>query len=83
MLFVAKLCCSFTPVSACRNNDVKVTLDSAKDGHGFCTAKHSPASRRVLTAVENRENGLFEAVLRSKETLKNRALVVGSDTSKL
>lgn len=83
VLFVPKLCCNLISVSACRKNDVKVTFDSAKNGRGLCTAEHSPTSRKVFTAVENKENGLFEAVLRSKETLKKRALVVGSDTSEL
>lgn len=82
-LFVRKLCCSLTSVSACRKNDIKVTFNSAKDGRGLCKAERSSTSLKVLTAVKNEENRLFEADLHSKETQKKCALVVKSDTSKL
>ena len=83
VLFVPELFCNLISVSACRKNNLKVTFDSTKDGHGLCVAEQSPTSGKVFLAVESIENGLFEAILRSKNTMKRQALVAERDISEL
>lgn len=83
MLLIPKLSCNLVSVSICRSNDVRVTFDSGNNACGVCAAEHVRSSQKEFIAVENKNNGLFEAILCEMRTLSNMAILVERDNGNM
>ena len=64
VLYVPNLSCNLISVTRCRKMDMRVTFDSDRNGRGICTGQKRSSGNTVLIGIENKESGLFEALLK-------------------
>lgn len=82
VLFVPKQTFNLIFVRSCRENDFRFTIDSSEDLKGVFTAGNVTTSCEAFCGVDNKENGLFEVVLRAASQ-KQKAVILETDTRNL
>lgn len=71
VLFVPNLSHNLVSLGNCQENGVKVSFASNSYGRGTCLGEHMLTLNTVFHEVENEENRLYEAVLKTDRSNEN------------